>query len=214
MRTWNWCIPRRDFAFRKPRSTKWRRAASLARRSVSASAGALETRHLTVPVPTGPRHQAKIDSIDEIKETTAARVTREKRPPSEARPVPTATTPSGEKKAAKRRPLIGRGQEPPGRRRGWKFSARKRGMYRRRPRRRLGKRAEPALAPRQRRDRIPPSEARRRRRLPKGAAQSPEGRPLISRGQEPPGRRKGWKFSARKRGMYRRRPRRRAKRKP
>ena len=44
---------------------------------------------------------------------------------------------------------------------GWKFSARKRGMYRRRPRRRLGKRAEPAPAPRQRRDRIPPSEARR-----------------------------------------------------
>ena len=34
-------------------------------------------------------------------------------------------------------------------------------MYRRRPRRRLGKRAEPAPAPRQRRDRIPPSEARR-----------------------------------------------------
>ena len=34
-------------------------------------------------------------------------------------------------------------------------------MYRRRPHRRLGKRAEPAPAPRQRRDRIPPSEARR-----------------------------------------------------
>ena len=47
------------------------------------------------------------------------------------------------------------------RRLGWKFSARKRGMYRRRPRRRLWKRAEPAPAPRQRRDRIPPSEARR-----------------------------------------------------
>ena len=54
------------------------------------------------------------------------------------------------------------------RRLGWKFPARKRGMYRRRPRRRLGKRAEPALAPRQRRDRFPPSETRRRRRLPKG----------------------------------------------
>ena len=34
---------------------------------------------------------------------------------------------------------------------GWKFSARKRGMYRRRPRRRLWKRAEPAPAPRLRR---------------------------------------------------------------
>ena len=42
-----------------------------------------------------------------------------------------------------------------------KFSARKRGMYRRRPRRRLWKRAEPAPAPRERRDRIPLSEARR-----------------------------------------------------
>ena len=46
---------------------------------------------------------------------------------------------------------------------GRKFSARERGMYRRRPRRRLWKRAEPAPAPRQRRDRIPPSEARRRK---------------------------------------------------
>ena len=52
---------------------------------------------------------------------------------AEARDVPTASLPTS--------PPLGR-----------KFSARRRGMYRRRPRRRLGKRAKPAPAPRQRRD--------------------------------------------------------------
>ena len=56
-----------------------------------------------------------------------------------------------------------------------KFSVRKRGMYRRRPRRRLGKRAKPAPAPRQRRDRFPPSEARRRKPSHHWAGSSPRG---------------------------------------
>ena len=95
----------------------------------------------------------------------APRQRRDRIPPSEARRPNSRAAAS---LAPEGRPLISRGRQPPGKRLGWKFSARKRGMYRRRPRRRLGKRAEPAPAPRQRRDRIPPSEARRRRRLPKG----------------------------------------------
>ena len=76
-------------------------------------------------------------------------------------------------------------------------------MYRRRPCRRLGQRAKPAPAPRQRRDRIPPSEARRPTSRDIGATPrnadkryEPEGRPLIGR----PGKRLGRKFSVRKRG--------------
>ena len=69
------------------------------------------------------------------------------------------STHSIQSRKKRRRAKRGGGRSPP---LGWKFSARKRGMYRRRPRRRLGKRAKPAPAPRQRRDRIPPSEARRK----------------------------------------------------
>ena len=115
--------------------------------------------------------------------------------------------PKGAAQVPEGRPLIGWGREPPGRRRGWKFSARKRGMYRRRPRRRLWKRAKPAPAPRERRDRIPPSEARRRKIPATGpevlraeAREVPTASPPTS----PP---LGRKFSARKRGMYRRHPR-------
>ena len=109
-------------------------------------------------------------------------------------------SPGGATLAAKRRPLISRGRKPSGKRLGWKFSARKRGMYRRRPRRRLWKRAEPAPAPRQRRDRIPPSEARRKesdesdesderkkRRAKRGGKKAPEGRPAPRSGACPDG---------------------------
>ena len=96
---------------------------------------------------------------------------------------------SEERKPLSGVPLISRGRKPPGKRLGWKFTARKRGMYLRRPRRRLWKRAEPAPAPRQRRDRIPPSEARRKESDESKNAERSEaerkprsGVPLISRG--------------------------------